>query len=51
MKYVHNKVTNVLMSLGFLATLIFRRLATMYEFFRVIVVRALGIYDMMHKKS
>ena len=49
--YIYNKVTNVLMSLGFLATLIFRRLATMYEFFRVIVVRALGIYDMMHKKS
>jgi hypothetical protein len=51
MKYVHNKVTNILMSLGFLATQIFGRLDTRYEFFRVKVVRALGIYDLIHKKS
>ena len=49
--YIYNKVTNVLMSLGFFATLIFRRLATRYEFFRVIVVRALGMYDLLQKKS
>ena len=42
--YIYIEVTNVLMSLGFLATLIFRRLATRYEFLRVIVVRVLGIY-------
>jgi hypothetical protein len=49
--YIYNKVTNVLMSLGFLATLIFlHRLATRYEFFRVIVVYALGIYDLLQKK-
>jgi len=49
--YIYNKVTNVLMSLGFLATLIFRRLATRYEFFRVKVIRALRIYDLLPKKS
>ena len=49
--YIYNKVTNVLMSLRFLATLIFHRLVTRYEFLRVIVVRALGIYDLLQKKS
>jgi hypothetical protein len=39
------------MSLAFHALIFRRRLATRYYFFRVIVVRAVGIDDLVHKKS
>ena len=40
--YIIKSQKPCLMSLGFLVTLTFSRLATRYEFFRVTVVRALG---------